>query len=128
MPTPISSAVDVELRQIAERAANQYPDALLRKHGWTRKGFIDAIQSRLRNKYRHMRDTGQLFRAPDGQIRLTADMVTRPSDFATSLGCEAQKPDSLCGTYGTTHQCEDGDHLHHGPHQCACGHVWMEGR
>lgn len=66
----IPNGVDSELGQIAERAANRYTDSLITQQGWTREELVDAIHTRLRNKYREMRDTGQLERDSNGQIRI----------------------------------------------------------
>lgn len=67
--------VDAELREVAERAAARYTDALLTAQGWTRQELVDAIHGRLRTKYREMRDTGTLIRDEQGVIR-----VARPPE------------------------------------------------
>lgn len=69
----IAPDVDAELHTIAERAAARYSDTLLTAQGWTRGELVDAIHTRLRTKYIHMRDSGQLVRDPDGHIRLTQE-------------------------------------------------------
>jgi len=64
----IPRGVDAELTDIARRAADRFPEAMVTAQGWTRDELIDAILTRLRNKYRHMRDTNQLERDSDGRI------------------------------------------------------------
>lgn len=67
----IPTDVDQELHAIATQSADRYPDSVLLIHGWQRVELVDAIHGRLRNKYRELRDTGQLERDSDGRVQLT---------------------------------------------------------
>lgn len=67
----IDADVDAELAAIAARAAARYSDSLITVQGWTRQELVDAIHGRLRTKFIHMRDSGQLERGSDGRIHLT---------------------------------------------------------
>lgn len=67
----IPVGVDAQLGEIATRACARYTDTLLTSQGWTREEIVDAVWARLRNKYRQLRDLGQLERDANGQIRIT---------------------------------------------------------
>lgn len=69
----ITPDVDAELLAITERAVARYTPTLLTAQGWTRDELADAVHARLRNKFIQMRDSGQLVRDANGQIRLTTE-------------------------------------------------------
>lgn len=47
---PLPAELDAELRILAERSANQYPDHLIAARGWTRDQLINTIHQHMRNQ------------------------------------------------------------------------------
>lgn len=109
-------SVDAELRDIAERAAARYTDALLAAQGWTRTELVDAIHGRLCTKYREMRDTGRLYRDNDGRIVADAtDNCPTPTKWryrTKSAARRYQKRHPPPGDPLWPYECPAGGHWH----------------
>lgn len=113
--------VDVELREIAERAAARYTDQLLTAQGWTREELVDAIHGRLRTKYREMRDTGTLIRDDQGVIR-----VARPleRDACPTPTKRRHRSRAAARRFQRRHELPGAAKTQLWPYECPAGGHW----